>query len=122
MPADALSQLQAAVTKTAAFDGASVDLKVGTPHRGLVVRIRYSAANTSAGAGAATFQVEESDNGSTWRDLVTFDPLTLGTAAIAGMLVETVVTRSRYIRVVLSAISGTDATVTYEAEVMAGRP
>lgn len=122
MPADALSQLQALVTKTAAFDGASVDLKVGTPLRGLVARVRYSAAATSSGAGAATFKIQESDDNSAWRDLVTFDALTLGTSAIAGILVETFVTRARYVRLSLSAISGTGATVDYLGEIMAGRP
>lgn len=122
MPADALSQLQASVTKTAAFDGATFDLRNGTPLRGLVARVRYSAAATSAGAGAATFKIQESDDDSAWRDLVSFDALTLGTTAIAGLLFETFVTRSRYVRLVLAAISGTDATVTYESAIVAGRP
>lgn len=122
MPADNNVILQAEVTRTTTLNGNTVDLKTGTPRRGLKARIIYSAANTSAGAGAATFKIQESDNDSTWRDLVTFDPLVLGTAAIEGLLFEGFETSARYVRLALSAISGTDATITYQGDILPARP
>lgn len=122
MAADANLVLQASVTKTATFDGTGVDLKAGTPPRGLVARIIYSAASTSAGAGAVTFQVEESADNSTWNDLVTFDDLTLSTTAISGEIFERVSTRKRYVRLVVSAISGTNATITYQGDLVPAQP
>jgi hypothetical protein len=122
MPADANLVLQASVTKTATFDGTGLDLKAGTPPRGLVARIIYSAASTSSGAGAVTFQIEESDDNSTFNDLVTFDSLVLSTTAIASEIFERVSTRKRYVRLVVSAISGTGATVTYQGDLVPAQP
>jgi Bbp16-like protein len=122
MPADSNLILQAAVTKIATFNGATVDLKAGTPPRGLVARVIYSAAATSAGAGAVTFKIQESANDSTWVDLVTFDPLVLSTTAIAAEVFERVSTRKRYVRLIVSAISGTDATVTYQGDLVPAQP
>jgi hypothetical protein len=39
MATDANLTLQASVTKTGSFNGAGVDLKTGTPRRGLVARV-----------------------------------------------------------------------------------
>lgn len=122
MPADANLAFQASVTKTAAFDGAALDLKVGTPRRGLKARVIYSAAATSAGAGAATFKIQESDDGVTFRDLVTFDALTLGTTAISGLLFEGFETSARYVRLSLAALTGTGATITYQGDILPARP
>jgi hypothetical protein len=122
MATDANLVLQTSVTKTAAFDGAGVDLKVGTPRRGLKARVRYSAASTSSGSGAATFKIQESDDNSAWRDLTTFDALTLSTTAASGLLFESFETSARYVRLSLAAISGTGATVTYDGDIMLARP
>jgi hypothetical protein len=107
MPADALSILQEAVTRTATLNGSNLDLKTGTPRRGFQVRVRYSAASVSASTGSAKWVVQGSDD---------------GTTAKKGVEFLSVETSKRYLRLALSAISGTDATVTYAAEIVPGRP
>ena len=48
MATDANLILQSSVTKTASFNGTGVDLKVGTPRRGLVARVLYSDDRSQA--------------------------------------------------------------------------
>lgn len=122
MPADALSILQEAVTRTATLNGSSFDLKTGTPRRGLQVRLRYSAANVSASTGSAKWRVEGSADGSTWIPVSRELSLSLTTTAQKGVEFLAVETSLRYLRLALSTISGTDATVTYAAEIVPGRP
>ena len=76
----------------------------------------------SSGSGAATFKIQESDDASTWRDLTTFDALTLSTTAASGLLTESFETSARYVRLSLAAISGTGATATYDGDIMLARP
>lgn len=122
MATDAKLVLQSSVTKIGTFDGAGVDLKTGTPVYGLVARIIFSAANTSAGAGAVTFQIQESNDDATYNALVTFDGLVLSTTAIAGEVFEGFRTEKRYVRLSITAISGTNATVTYQGDISLSRP
>lgn len=121
MPADANLVLQASATKTATFNGTALDLKTGTPRRGLKARIKYSAANTSSGAGAVTFTVQHSDDNSTFTDCGDHS-LTLSTTAQAGVAFIPFETSKRYVRLAITAISGTGATVTYYSDVMLARP
>ncbi len=55
MPSDALLALAgtsaAPLTKTATFNGTAVILAGGTPRRGLVARVIYSAAQQASGSG-----------------------------------------------------------------------
>ncbi len=122
MPADNNSILQASTTKTAAFDGAAFDLKTGTPRRGLFARIIYSAAATSSGGGSATFQMQDSDDGVTFAPISQARAIVLGTTAANGVLHIPFETSRRYVRLSLSAISGTGATITYESDIQLGRP
>jgi len=122
MATDAKLVLQASVTKTATFDGTGVDLSVGTPTRGLVARIIYSAASTSAGAGTVVFQIQESADNSTWNALVTFDTVVLSTTAAAGEVFEGFRTEKRYVRLSITAITGTTATITYQGDISLSRP
>ena len=124
MATDALIAVQASVTKTGTFNSTGVDLKIGTPRRGYFIRVLYSAASTSAGAGAATFRITESDDNSTFTGIYspTEASLTLGTTAISGELFLPITTKHRYIRLELSAISGTGATVTYQGDLVLGFP
>lgn len=130
MATDALIALQTSVTKTATFNGTALVLAGGTPRRGLKARVLYSAASTSAGAGAANFSIDVSyDGGSTWNsDFYAPIALVLGTTAIAGELVipfdvsPTSVANGIQIRLSLIAISGTSATITYTGDIMVARP
>ncbi len=124
MPADALSVLQASVTKTSTFNSTGFDLKTGTPTYGLVARIIYTAAATSAGAGSLTFRITESSDNTTFTGIfqTTESTVTLSTTAVAGEVFIPFRTSKRYVRLELSAISGTDATVTYQAAIVPSIP
>lgn len=122
MPADSLSILQTAVTRTATLNGDNFDLKTGTPRRGFQVRLRYSAASVSATTGSAKLVVQGSDDGTTFEPVSRELTLALTTTAKKGVEFLHVETSKRYIRLALSAISGTDATLTYAAEIMPARP
>lgn len=122
MPADANLILQAVVTKIAAFNGAGLDLKVGTPARGLMVRVIFSAANTSAGAGTATLRVTSGIDNATFGRILgqpAETTLVLSTTAQAGTVFIPITTPDRYVRLELSAITGTNGTITYQADIVA---
>lgn len=121
MPSDANLVLQTSTTKTATFNGTAIDLKTGTGPRGLVCRLTYSAANTSAGAGAVTLRLTDSTDNSTFGGIVgqpAESVLTLSTTALAATVYIPFITHKRYVRLEVSAISGTGATITYQAEVL----
>jgi len=124
MPADDLSVLQASVTKTGTFNSTGLDLKTGTPSRGLVARVIYTAAATSSGAGSLTFRITESSDDNTYTGIyqTTECTVTLSTSAVAGELFIPFRTSKRYVRLELSALSGTGATVTYEADIVPSIP
>lgn len=121
---DALTTLQASTTKTATFNSAGVSLPGGTPTRGLVARIAYSAANTSSGAGSITFRITESADNSTFGGAFQTieSTVALDTTAKSNVVFIPFNTNKPYVRLELSAISGTGATVTYEGDVLLGRP
>jgi len=129
LAADSLTQWQASVTKTSVFDGpAQTFLPTGTPDRGLQLRILYSAASTSAGAGSAVWGVKVSeDGGSTWNTIAQTEPLVLGTTVIGGELYLRFSHRPGHYqantpqyRFSLLSISGTNATVTYQSDTVSG--
>jgi hypothetical protein len=126
MATDAKIVLQASVTKTAAFDSVGVDLATRSPLFGNVLwaRVIYSAANTSAGAGALTFEVQASADDSTYVKIAQSAEsiLVLSTTALASEIFIPIVTDKRYVRLSMTGISGTNATVTYKADVVMARP
>jgi hypothetical protein len=62
-----------------------VTLPYGTPKRGLVARVIYSAASNASGSNSVTFSVDySSDGGSTWGVLAQAQPLALSTTAATG--------------------------------------
>lgn len=125
MAADSNIALQASVTKTASFDGAAVDLKTGTPRRGLVGRVRYSAATNASGSNSVTFKIQESADNSNWYDLSVAgsDALALSTTAQTGVTYIPFETSKRYVRLsVVVAGAGSTPTVTYDGDIILGRP
>lgn len=126
MATDAKIQLQASVTKTGTFNSTAVDLKTRSPLFGMLLfaRIIYSAANTSSGAGAATLRLTFSADNSSFAGIaeVAETELTLSTTALSGEVYIPIVTDKRYVRLELSAISGTGATITYGGEIVLARP
>jgi hypothetical protein len=126
MATDAKLAMQASVTKTGTFNSTAIDLKTKSPLFGNVLwcRLVYQNANTSSGAGAATFRLTFSSDNSTFAGIAqTADTvLTLSTTAISGEVFIPIVTDKRYVRLELSAISGTDATVDYFADLVMAKP
>jgi hypothetical protein len=124
MPADALTVLQALVTKTASFNSTGLDLTTGTPRRGLKARLIYKNASTSSGAGSVTFRITESSDNSTFTGIyqTTEATITLSTTAVQGEIWIPFETSKRYVRLELSAISGTGATIDYQADISLSRP
>jgi len=125
MATDAKLSMQASVTKTGTFNSTGVNVK-RTPPFGVILwcRILYSAASTSAGAGAVTFRVTESDDDSTYTGIYqpTEASLVLSTTAIAGEIYIPILTTHPFVRLELSAISGTSATITYQADLVEAKP
>jgi hypothetical protein len=70
MAADANLVLQASVTKVDTFNSVGVNLPTGTPSRGLVARVIYSAASEASGGKTVTFKIQHGDTlGGTYYDL-----------------------------------------------------
>jgi hypothetical protein len=124
MPADSLVVLQASVTKTDTFQSAGVDLKVGTPPRGLVARVIYSLASAASGTDTVIFSIEHSSNDSTYyalasgaKDTITLD--TTSSAPKSGLIYIPFRTSLRYVRLVatFSSAAHTD-TITYYADIV----
>lgn len=124
MPSDALTTLQALVTKTGTFNSTGLDLVTGTPRRGYKARVIYKNASTSSGAGTAVFRITESSDNSTFTGIsqTTESSLVLATTAISGEIFIPFETSKRYVRLELSAITGTGATIDYFADVSLSRP
>jgi hypothetical protein len=99
MAYDALLVLRDGTTNlTATSNTSSVELK-GTSLKGLVARLVVpQAAGTSP---SLTAKVQESDDNSTFNDLVTFDTITA-----AGIYRERFITKKRYVRFSFT-VSGT---------------
>lgn len=125
MPTDALIQLQASVTKTATFNGAGVDLKTGTPRRGLFARVIYSAATNASGSNTVAFSIDHSDDNSTFFPLSsgTENNVALSTTAQSGEFFIPVVTSKRYVRLTATfSGAGSTPTITYGGEFSLSKP
>lgn len=107
------------VTKTATFNGAWMFLGGRGQNKELVFRLRYKAAATSSGAGSVSFAIQGSNDGSNSLGSIaspTEGDLVLSTTAKAGEMFIRIRTTRKYIRLALTAISGTGATVDYACE------
>lgn len=127
MAVDALVAIQASVTKTATFNGATFDLGTRPPyHMNLWVRVLYSAASNASGSNTVTFDVDGSTDNSNWLQTggARFgDQVTLSTTVQAGELFIPVQGFTRYIRLTCTiAGAGTVPTITYQGDLVFGAP
>lgn len=132
MATDALIALQASVTKTATFNGSAVTLAGGTPRRGLVARVIYSAATNASGSNSVTFSVDVSyDAGSTWYSDFSeaSKVVNLSTTAQTGeffipfSISPTSVANGCQVRLTATfAGAGSTPTITYQGDLMLSRP
>lgn len=122
---DANLALQAAVTKTASFNGTGVDLGVGTPKtRALVAAIHCTSYSGSAGTGTATFSIEESSDNTTFTGLTSPVAKALSFTSTPGSADINIpfVTDKRYARLVLTVSGGTSPSIIYSAGISNARP
>jgi hypothetical protein len=125
MATDALLTLQSSVTKTATFNGTAVDLKTGTPRRGLKARVIYSAATNASGSNTVAFTIDHSDDNSTFYTLSSNaeNNIALSTTAQSGEIFIPFETSKRYVRLTCTISgAGSTPTVTYGGEITLGRP
>lgn len=130
MATDALLALQASVTKTATFNGAALTLVGGTPRRGLVARVIYSAATNASGSNSVVFSVDVSyDAGSTWNSDFLAPAVALSTTAQASevsipfSISPTSVANGTQIRLTATfSGAGSTPTITYQGDIEMGRP
>jgi len=118
---DKLGYLQESVTKTASFNSAAYDLRVGTPLGGFYARVGYTAASVATNTSSLVFSIEHSDDNSTWYAHTSgaADAVTLTTTAKSGEIFLPIKTQKRYIRLVatLTQGTGTTPTFTYESQI-----
>lgn len=126
MAYDNLLSLQSLVTKTATFNGTGLSTPNGTPRRGLVARVIYSAAGGASGTGTATFSVDySSDGGSTWispyvkaADIILVSTSKSGVAHIPFILpLSAENNASAQVRLTCTITAGTSPTITYLSDI-----
>lgn len=120
---DAKLVLQALVTKTTTFNGTGLDIKTGTPRRGMVARVLVSNYSCTATGAVATFSIDTSSDNTTFNTHSSADPITLGTAAATKQLFIPVTTRKQYIRLSCSLSVTTGApTLSYLGDLGISNP
>jgi len=127
MATDALVAIQASVTKTATFNGATFDFLSRPPyHFNLWVRVLYSAATNASGANNVTFTVDGSTDNTNWNTIGgarVGDQITLSTTAQAGEIFIPVQGFNRYIRLTATVSgAGSTPTVTYQGDLVYAAP
>jgi len=126
MATDANLALQPQVTKTATFNGPSLNLPTGTPRRGLKARVLYSAATNASGSNSVLFQIDVSPDNSTWYSAEFADAdkaVALSTTAQSGEIYIPFETSQPYIRLTATfSGAGSTPTITYQGDITLGRP
>lgn len=116
MAVDANLALQPSVTRTASGNGSGLDLKVGTPRRGLKARVIVTAV--SGTAPTAAFKIQHSTDNVTYDDLgVCHTP----SVSAVGEYYIPFETSRRFVRLA-ATIGGTTPSVSYSGDVALSRP
>jgi hypothetical protein len=120
---DALLVSQVKGTFTNSQSGTAIDLKVGTPRRGLKMRFLGTAISNASGGATITPIVEHSSDNATWQTLTTGDPIVTSTVVQTSEQFLSFETSKRYVRgsTVFSATTGTP-TLAYQMDIGNARP
>lgn len=110
MAYDQLLLLAASAAVTASTNHPSLNLRNGTPTRGMVARIVVTAV--SGTTPTAIFKIQHSNDNAAWDDLALCQE---GTVTVAGEYSIRFATQRPYIRLV-STIAGTTPSFTYSAD------
>jgi hypothetical protein len=119
MAYDALLTFASGTVGTASMTHGTVDLRTGTPTRGLMARWVASAGSASSGTARAYPQYDHSSDASTWHALTdgTVGALSLTSAGSLGKEVITPInTALRYVRCRTVVVGGTSPTLTITAD------
>jgi hypothetical protein len=126
MAVDANLVLQASTTAVVTTTSTGVGLPTGTPSRGLVARIVYSAATEASGGKTVTFSIQHGDTlGGTYYALTSAadQVITLSTTAQAGEISIPFRTSRAFVRLVMTLSASTNSpTITYFADIALGLP
>ncbi len=132
MPSDANITLAAQATVTATTNGSAVILAGGTPRRGLVARVIYSAALNTSASDTITFSLDVCYDGvpTTWYADFVAPTITLTTTAQSGEIFipfsisPTSVANGTQVRLTckFSADSTHGNTIKYGGDILASRP
>lgn len=116
MPKDALGVLLASAARTDSANETALDLKSGTPQRGLVAKLVVTAVAGTAPTLAPT--IEHSTDNTTFTTLATFDPASITAVGEAFCTFET---DKRYVRLA-HVIGGTSESFTMSCYLQPARP
>jgi len=122
MAYDALTVLQTLTTKTSNFQGNAVDLRAGTPPRGLDARVVVTSYSSGTAGTTIYFLIEHSNDGSTWHPLAYSEPLVTTTSAQNAVLHIPFETRRRYVRLSVTFSGGASPTATYFGDLGVAKP
>jgi hypothetical protein len=84
MAVDANLVLQASTTVVATTTGSALTIPYGTPRRGLVARIPFSANSAATGTSTVTFSITHASDATNFVTLTTAQPLLASSAATSG--------------------------------------
>lgn len=120
---DALQVLQTLFTTSTGYSSTGVDLKTGTPRRGLKARVIIPAINSVGTAGVVTFSVEASTDNTTFTTIAVDEPITNAAAAAALVRFIPFETSKRYVRLaVANTVSTGTPSIAYKADIGLARP
>lgn len=84
MAYDALNVLQASTTVVATTTGSAVTIPYGTPNRGLVAHVPYSAFSAATGTSTVTFSITHGSDATNFVTLATAQPISASATAVSG--------------------------------------
>jgi hypothetical protein len=125
MATDANSVLVSLGTVTASGTATALDLKTGTPRRGLKAKVLYSGGTATGGTATVTYTIEHSTDNSTFYLAASgaADAIALTSAGgIAGEFHIPFETSKRYVRTVWTVTGGTSPSIIHQVDITLGRP
>lgn len=120
---DANLIMQSLTTVAATLNSTAVDLKVGTPRRGLKARFLVNTATVVATGTVFTPSIQDSDDNTTFTTLAAGTPITGATAGTSAVIFVPFETSRRYARSVmtLSVTTGTPS-IAFSVDIGEARP
>lgn len=108
---------------SASLNSTAVDLKTGTPRRGLKARYIVESVVAAATGAVITPSIEHSDDNTTYKTLASGTPITVATASTSMVIFIPFETSKRYVRLAtsMSVTTGTP-TIVFHSDLGVARP